>query len=339
MICEKEDNYDYPHLIQRPLVITTRIHDIGHFPFHTIDLSPIQRPFLQYFGIHIPNVFKPSYKDFGEVYSRHEERIKGEFTRFYTTNYRDLCYFTYRYIHHPFLPFCHTNHTNDTNDTNDTNHTKQIYFDQYENLIMTFPFGIILKFNSVICVFLSSINKIAILSQNRDERKEFYHDKDNHHQLFTHFINLTMTGRYSTPNTTDYFMTNFDQHQTQFNHFSNFFNHKTKLSIITSATYKNRVKKTMIKKNDLYVYTKEDYKRDKKHVISNCMINGDEGLRFRGSYRVLSDLSDHKILYKTLQKDDEYVYIKKNNEVLLNQLTNDLKKKRYRNNWLETWRE
>ena len=198
-------------------------------------------------------------------------------------------------------------------------------------MIITCPGGVIAKIGELVCIVSRDGKKKIFIDLNK--RKELYVNGDNSLYMICADYQMmnSISGVYSTSHTVDYFVTTYVSKMSNFfNHVSNFFNRKTKLSIITTIKCDNDVKHTSVNKDGLRAYFHDDYKTMKRRVISECMVNGGdgdekEGLRFRGVYNNETDITNGKILYKTLTKDDEYVYIKKGDDVLVNNVVEDTK--------------
>lgn len=361
MLCLNNENNDenheniFPRHIERSLVITTPIDRVGLFPFHVIDMSSIQRALRQYFNVDIPSTFNPCYSTTDPEWHAIEEKIimlELECYRYksHYKNYEIVKAFT-----------CGNMGIDIGYDINyNEKYHKYVCMDRNKNVIVTCPFGTVVKIGEILCL-ISSDKDLSILSLGVSERKELHRRHD--YSLYTAFTyaSSAMTGIHALDDTTDYFVTNIENienvenvddkdkneknEKQKLNHVSNFFNRKSRLSVITTVTYQDYVTQKMVKKGDLRVYTHEDYRKNKKKVISECMVgeptkvakgDGDDGkykkdentgLRFRGVYTSEMDANNSKILYKTLQKNDEYVYIKKGDDVLLNNVTEDVQKR------------
>lgn len=337
--CNDHNHIDYYKSIERPLVVTVPVQDVGRFPFHAIDMSSVQLDLRQYFNVNIPSTFKPCYSTPDpEWHAMEEKMIMLELESYrYLSHYKN--YKNYEIV----KAFTYKNMGIGHDINYNEKYHKYMCMDHNKNVIITCPFGTVVKFGKILC--LISDDKKTILSLGIDERKELHRGDD--YLMYTAFTyaSSAMIGMHASSNATDYFVTSIDTNdkndtneKQKLNHVSNFFNRKSRLSVITTVTYQDYVIQKMVKKGNLRVYTHEDY--NKKKVFSECIVtsprnSGDDekettGLRFRGVYRSETDMSgnsDEKIIYKSLQKDDEYVYIKKGDDVLLNTITEDVKKR------------
>lgn len=340
MICE--ENYDdyvkniKKNKIERPLIIKSAIHDVGRFPFHTVDLSVIQRELHQYFNLQVPTTFKPIFCTTDKkVYDLEEKILKSELSIYQLVNqkYENIKLFTYQ----TFKDFLHL--FKSLGSLKSSESSECLCVDQNKNMILTSRLGTIIKFGEVICIVL---NKTHFIIRSLDQRKEFYQLGD--HSLYQLYSqkndNLGISGIYKSSCFTDYFVTTLENNENnkKINYISNFFNHKTNLSVITRTTYQDYIKETFTNKNGLRLYFRDDLSNHTRKIVSEYSErpktgideDGDDektGLRFRGVYNAEMNTSNGKMIYKTLQKDNEYIYIKKGDDVLLNHVTEDIKKR------------
>jgi len=74
------------------------------------------------------------------------------------------------------------------------------------------------------------------------------------------------------------------------------------------------------RENHMNVTRSYDYKKNQRRFISECMMNGNDGIRFRGQYSELTQ--NNKVIDKAIKKDDITLYEKKDEEVLIDNINN-----------------
>ena len=86
------------------------------------------------------------------------------------------------------------------------------------------------------------------------------------------------------------------------------------------------------KEKDMNVIRSYDSKTKQRRYISECMMAGNDGIRFRGNYSELSQ--DDKIIDKMIKMDDNIIYNKKDEEVLVDNINN----MKIRNDMMIVWK-
>lgn len=326
----KNNNYERYKKIERPLKIKTTLYDFGRFPFHTVDLTPIISDLKIHFNVEVPSTFVP-------LFSTNEKSLydlEKEMIDLYINFLNIDEYYEYYIYLRKMVSSSYLNIYSNIFDKNTFNTFNNFYvsIDKHYNTLMTSPIGTIGKFGNVILCIRE--NDLRILwyncnCNNNNEIKEFFRIGEESMFMSTHKNKkgLSMNGIHSKSHSYDHFFVEIDYNK-NVTHSSNFFNTKTKTNIKTIMTYNedNKIKRSIVNKNNLLTFYDENCKDDTCRIISKCMIDDEKtGLRFRGTYD--ASFSGNKINYKTLLKDDEIVYSKKGDEVLVNNVTDNKNKR------------
>jgi len=156
---------------------------------------------------------------------------------------------------------------------------------------------------------------------------------DNHHQLYlkSHanaiFTYITTKNNFKgilkTNNTDETMKISLDNMNNMFINFDylhTFANDETQTITSKMVKLMNGSYYNVYKENDTNITRLYDSNTKKRFCISECMMNGNDGIRFRGNYSELSQ--NDKIIDKTIKKDDFILYNKKAEEVLVDNINN-----------------
>ncbi len=308
MLCQ-EYTEDYSHNSpQRSLTITTSLDDMGRFPFHVVDLSSISFELSYYFGVNLSRMI--NIYNHNDYYPFLKEAVRSHLDLYRIEKKYDQLLNDCMPFPIPFTKNCYTH---------------QIGVCDDKHFLITTPLGIIGKFDDV--MICKNGDDLLMFSHKDDVLHEFIkHGKKTRHTItYKNKTKRCQLGIHSCPTRTDRFLNVMDYKTFILSHVSNFYNQKTNTDVKTKMKYDliKKTKKTFINKNGLliYYYDKDDGKGDiSSRIISKCMITENStGLRFRGTYN--AKVINGEIVYKSLKKDDEEVYLKKNDKVIVNNIT------------------
>jgi hypothetical protein len=199
---------------------------------------------------------------------------------------------------------------------NDKNHKNN-----FDHMIITTAFGIICKIEGVYITIPYTGNFLRAVKI--DTKNNSIHELLKHDDKVMEFVanhiptenRLLCNGIHTTSFTTDHF--SFDRKNKKLDHLSYFVNHKTNLICRKKMLYDfdKKTEHTLFNKNGLSIYYYTDYVSNLSRIISKCMMEDESGIRFRGVYKSIK--KGDKYDYISLEKDDEILYLKKNEDVLV----------------------
>ena len=177
-------------------------------------------------------------------------------------------------------------------------------------------------------------NKDILYMCRNDSYRQFYLKSHNNTTIAYTSTKNNFKAILKTNNIDETMKINMDNMNNMFINFDYFQKDDMNVLTLTSKMVKshNGSYYNVYKENDMNVVRSYDSKTKQCRYISQCMMTGGDGIRFRGNYSELSQ--DNKIIDKAIKKDDYILYNKKDEEVLVDNI-NSIK---IRNDVMIVWK-